>query len=244
MEESLSTREMYLEKLKSGDESAKVPFAESLVESLLYIPTLVDGTNESAEGLITIKAITVVEEGKTSLPVFSSKALFSEWCAEQNDFYNSISVFGGDIADVLSAEMEILLDAGGEQEFLVDGDILALMRGEAAPVAEQEGFVAQQSEFEEDSAVEELTEVLAAAEMAVVAGDTELEHDFDMDSFEDELAEEAPELEAQAETDLVELTTTLEEFLADTADEVKSEARVEEEISDSEETDLTEMQEL
>lgn len=232
MEESLSNREIFLEQLKSGDESSKKPFAESLIESLLYVPTVVETVEEDSNGLIKINAITVQGNGKTMLPVFSSKALFSDWCTAQEDFFNSISVFGGDIADVLADDMLVLLDPGAEQEYLIEGEILDIMKSDS--VVETGEVSATEEPQEEFDTLDPESE----AELMTAGEDGEMSHDIDMDLAEDAVIEEiveasAEEVQAQPETDVVELTVTLDEFLADTASEVEQDSQNEPEGDES-----------
>lgn len=127
MSRQKSNLDLYLQKAAAGDEKYIERLCKQIADRLLIVPIAPgDGAKRSGSNKEeVIKVYRVQEAHRVSVPVFTSKDRFENWCKKVGHPGNSFSLLGADLCLSLGAKCWLDLDSAHEsaiqlQPFLVE----------------------------------------------------------------------------------------------------------------------------
>ena len=114
---------LYLEKLKSGDQTFLPKLCQQLSDRLVYVPIIAGPEGrKTVNRALTVKVVKIKSGDHELIPIFTTERGYRFWAEKFEDRTEYISLLGGDFCGALSPETWISIDPGAEHSVEIDPD--------------------------------------------------------------------------------------------------------------------------
>jgi hypothetical protein len=111
-----SVLNLYLQKVKEGEEAYLHKLCERLAERLVHVPTTNATAISDGDGHgMKVNVMRIKEAHRSLIPVFTSEKLLKAWAESRNDSAESIGLLGADFCAVLGKNSWLLINPGSPE---------------------------------------------------------------------------------------------------------------------------------
>ena len=111
-----SVLNLYLQKVKDGEEAYLQKLCGRLAERLVHVPITNTSSLADSDGSgMKVNVLRIKETHRSLIPVFTSEKLFKTWSAKMDDAPKSIPIFGADFCSVLGKNSWLIVNPGSPE---------------------------------------------------------------------------------------------------------------------------------